>query len=422
LTLAQHHGLDADRGDLLSLLPTDDLRLDLLLVMHAARKLGFDATPLEGDFEHLPEVPRPNIVRFRDDAFAVLYEIDERSTLVGDPATGTVARLSKEEFERRWTGDAVQLDADAGRLAQTRAILAARRSPNARLLRDLGISPRAPRRWLFPPVLVATLAALTGQKSGVLLALASCVLLSTLSFAYAADCRSCKKGAALAGALPVAALGMIGYATLFALGRFAPGSSLLSLGVAAAAGVHVGLMAQLARARVVCVPCLLTAICAWTAAGLTVAVAPLTLAIAVAGSVAALAATHLGRRLFELEVAANSLAVARRVAAEPAPTDGKIAIVVYKRANCPVCAYYEASVRPTLEEALGERVIFDEREPGRAPLVTPLLVVRGAASFAFIGLSTETGCDAVLRAAELAAQPEAAALAAVGALAVVVSA
>jgi hypothetical protein len=212
---------------------------------------------------------------------------------------------------------------------------------------------------------------------------------------------------------------MIGYAALLALARFAPGSTLLPLGAAAAAGVHVGLVAQLARARVACAPCLLTALCAWTAAALTVGVAPVTVAIAVGSCVAALAATHLGRRLFELEVAANSLALARRVAAEPPPPDGKIALVVYKRPSCPVCAYYEASVRPTLEEALGERVIFDEREPQGAPVATPLVLVRGAASVAFIGLSTETGCDAVLRAAELAAQPEAAALAAVGALAVV---
>src|SRR5262249_24904253 len=137
-------------------------------------------------------VPRPNIVRFQSDAFAVLYEIDERSTLVGDPATGGVLRLSKEEFEQRWTGDAVQLEADAERLAQTRAGLVAQRSLRARLLRGLGIAPRVPRRWLFLPVVAAALGALAVRLTPALGALAACLVLSAVSFAYAADCRSCK--------------------------------------------------------------------------------------------------------------------------------------------------------------------------------------------------------------------------------------
>src|SRR5690242_9232728 len=68
----------------------------------------------EGDFEHLPEVPRPNIVTFRRTGnqsvdFMVLYEIDKDSTVIGNTTTGAIQQLSKEDFCSRWNGDAVQI-------------------------------------------------------------------------------------------------------------------------------------------------------------------------------------------------------------------------------------------------------------------------------------------------------------------------
>jgi hypothetical protein len=420
--IARHHGLEVGFADLASLLPTDDLRLDLMLLLHAARALGFEATPLEGGYDELPEVPRPNIVLFRSPGdgaiplFRVLYEIDARSALVGNPSTGQNERLSRDEFSQCWTGDAVQLDPIPERLEASRARFAERRSVVARFARALGIRPLAPRRWAFPPVAAAAVAAVvaglhpgsTPATAVALAAVGACLILSTGQAIYSTACRACTRGAALAGALPVAAIGAALYAALLAVRLLAPTSPLWPLGLAAAAGVHLALVGVLARARLACLPCIATALLAWTATALVAASGSATLSvrmapIAAAGCGLALLATRHARRAFRLAVDDNSHALARRVIAEAAPpSDGSVHLVVYKRPDCPLCAFYEASVRPALEQQFDGQLSIEEREASGGPTETPLIVIRGRTDFVLFGLAPETGYATIARAIELA--------------------
>src|SRR5260370_35247953 len=63
-SVAQHYGLPLSLSGISALLGADFLRLDMLSILFAGRKLGFELLPLEGAFHHLPEVPRPCIVAF----------------------------------------------------------------------------------------------------------------------------------------------------------------------------------------------------------------------------------------------------------------------------------------------------------------------------------------------------------------------
>jgi len=63
-TIALHYGLPLSLRDIRQLLGFE-LHNDMFHLLFACRRCGFDVVPLEGDFEHLPEVPRPNIVAFR---------------------------------------------------------------------------------------------------------------------------------------------------------------------------------------------------------------------------------------------------------------------------------------------------------------------------------------------------------------------
>ena len=63
-------------------------------MLFAARKLGFQAVPLEGAYEDLPDVTCPSIVLFRKPdqeqmEFRILFDINPESALVATsrPAT-----------------------------------------------------------------------------------------------------------------------------------------------------------------------------------------------------------------------------------------------------------------------------------------------------------------------------------------------
>src|SRR5712691_10824106 len=101
-TIARHYGLPLSLRDIRQILGIE-LHNDMFHLLFACRRCGFDVVPLEGDFEHLPEVPRPNIVTFRRTEnhsvdFMVLYEIDKDSVVIGNTATGAIQQLSKEDF------------------------------------------------------------------------------------------------------------------------------------------------------------------------------------------------------------------------------------------------------------------------------------------------------------------------------------
>lgn len=415
-----------------ALLGVDDLRLDVLRFLFACRKLGLEAVPLEGEIEELAEVPRPCVVTLREAAdddvgLRVLHEMDASSVLLTDPENGTVIRLDREAFAARWTGDAIQVLTADSALEALRAQIAELRSPRARLLGALGLSPPSGRSVAFLVGIAVTLGvvgrglASEGAWSGraVIATLGGCLALSLWSLLRGSTCSSCSRTAALAGRLPIAPAGVALYASLLALAMLAKAAPALAIGLWAAVGVHASLLAVLYRARIACFPCIATAALAfgalvllWSGADPQTA---LHVGIGLLSGVVGWFMVREGRRLGALLDEAETHRMVRAVAAEPlALPEGRIRIVVYKQAGCPICAFFTAALRPSLEAELGEQVSFDERDVGDARIVVPLVIVRGTSTVALLGVSPETGFEILKAAIEVALRPNEAGLTALG--------
>jgi hypothetical protein len=174
----------------------------------------------------------------------------------------------------------------------------------------------------------------------------------------------------------------------------------------AATGVHATLLALLYREQLVCRPCVGTAVAAsLAAAAWAVAHPQLVAALAFpAGLIFAWETMRRAHAAFLARAETNGSRLAQAVASEAAPPSGRARVVVYKRPRCPACAYYEAIVRPALDDEFGERIDIDEREAGRQSIITPLVVVRGAAlARTFLGLDPDRGDYEEVRAAVEAA-------------------
>jgi len=61
-SIAHFHGVPLAVPQLRLLLPLDSVDLDEVGLLVASRQLGFDSVPLEGEYDDLPAVARPNIL------------------------------------------------------------------------------------------------------------------------------------------------------------------------------------------------------------------------------------------------------------------------------------------------------------------------------------------------------------------------
>jgi hypothetical protein len=410
--VARHHGFALDASGVASLAGAD-LPDDLFHLLFAARRCGFDVVPLEGDWEHLPEVSRPNVIVMRGDdeqpRFCVLHEIDADSALVDECDGAGAARLDRDAFVARWTGDAIQIE--PARLDDARARLRDARDPILKLKRVLGLPPSPARGRAFLPAaaLALALAATAATRASgpwgtlVVAALAACLVLSLWSALLPTACRSCSRTAALVGGLPVAWLGVALYAAL--LGVPLPATA-MALALGAAVGAHLALLTLLWRGRIACAPCLATAACAIVAASPFIfSAAPAwRLAATPVGYALTLFIAGVARRRAHETLDAGSRALALQVADEPRTiAPGRAHVVVYKRADCPQCALFDAALRPALEEELGESITVEERDAAGASTVTPLVVACGAVTrVALLGLPSEDAYERLRAAVERA--------------------
>jgi hypothetical protein len=233
------------------------------------------------------------------------------------------------------------------------------------------------------------------------------------------SCTRCARARELAGALPFERIGALFYTALLALESATPAAVAPLL--AAAAGAHATLLRTLAREKILCVPCALTALSAFAALALTAVRTPwpIALVLAVAGALTTAYLLPWSRRVER----ASSMLAAREVAlawlreASPVPA-GQVRVVVWKRKGCPACLVYEAVLRPALEQDYAGTVVVDEIDADALPIGTPLILVAGGARILFVSLPGN-GDDYTLlqRAVEAASAPSA--LADLGALAIV---
>lgn len=92
---------------------TDKKGTNVLGLLEAAEKLGFEAKGVRGDFESLFLIPKPTIahviVREVLHHYVVIYEVTKAHIKIMDPADGKMHKKTHEEFKKEWTGVLVLL-------------------------------------------------------------------------------------------------------------------------------------------------------------------------------------------------------------------------------------------------------------------------------------------------------------------------
>ncbi len=92
---------------------TDKKGTNVLGLLEAAEKLGFEAKGVRGDFESLFKIPKPAIahviVKKVLHHYVVIYEVTNTHIKIMDPGDGKMHLKTHEEFKKEWTGVLVLL-------------------------------------------------------------------------------------------------------------------------------------------------------------------------------------------------------------------------------------------------------------------------------------------------------------------------
>ncbi len=87
---------------------TDKKGTNVLGLIEAAQKLGFEAKGVRGDLDSLYKIPKPAIahiiVKERLHHYVVIYKIDKTHITVMDPGTGKMTKKTITAFKKEWTG------------------------------------------------------------------------------------------------------------------------------------------------------------------------------------------------------------------------------------------------------------------------------------------------------------------------------
>lgn len=107
-SISAHYGLQYPIARIRQLASTDKKGTNVLGMIEAAQKLGFQAKGVRGTMDSLEKIPKPTIahiiVKEVLHHFVVIYEVTKTHITVMDPGTGTMEKKTREEFEKEWTG------------------------------------------------------------------------------------------------------------------------------------------------------------------------------------------------------------------------------------------------------------------------------------------------------------------------------
>ena len=79
-------------------------------ITHAATELGLAARALKVSLRNLTQMPLPAVIHWQGNHWMVLLDVAPKIVRVADPATGTVRRIPRAEFEQNWSGYAALFD------------------------------------------------------------------------------------------------------------------------------------------------------------------------------------------------------------------------------------------------------------------------------------------------------------------------
>ena len=115
-SIAKFYGSDFSLAHLRELAKTDKEGTTALVIVKAAKEMGFETRAIQADMSlfDMDDVPYPFIVHVNKDGkiqhYYVVYKVLKNAILIGDPDPSVkVTRLSKEKFAEDWTGVAIFL-------------------------------------------------------------------------------------------------------------------------------------------------------------------------------------------------------------------------------------------------------------------------------------------------------------------------
>ena len=107
-SVASHYKLNLPVARIRQLAGTDKKGTNVLGMIEAAQKLGFEAKGVKGAFESLFKIPKPSIahviVKEVLHHFVVIYKTTTKYIEIMDPADGQIHRKTYDEFKKEWTG------------------------------------------------------------------------------------------------------------------------------------------------------------------------------------------------------------------------------------------------------------------------------------------------------------------------------
>src|SRR5262249_21123515 len=82
----------------------------LKALTHAATELGLASRALKVSLRNLAQMPLPAIIHWQGNHWMVLIDVTADVVRCADPASGTVRRIPRQEFEQKWSGYAALFD------------------------------------------------------------------------------------------------------------------------------------------------------------------------------------------------------------------------------------------------------------------------------------------------------------------------
>ncbi|QLE00940.1 peptidase domain-containing ABC transporter [Galbibacter sp. BG1] len=112
-SVAAHYKLQIPISRIRQYAGTDKKGTNVLGLLEAAQKLGFEAKGVRGDFNSLSKIPKPTIahivVKEQLHHYIVIYEVTKSYVKIMDPGDGRIHKKTHDEFKKEWTGILVLL-------------------------------------------------------------------------------------------------------------------------------------------------------------------------------------------------------------------------------------------------------------------------------------------------------------------------
>ncbi|MEH6657818.1 peptidase domain-containing ABC transporter [Leeuwenhoekiella marinoflava] len=107
-SIGNHYGINLPIARIRQLANTDKKGTNVLGMIEAAEKMGFDAKGVRGDADALAKIPLPAVahvvIKQQLHHYVVIYKADKKGLEVMDPAEGKIKKYTYGEFKEIWTG------------------------------------------------------------------------------------------------------------------------------------------------------------------------------------------------------------------------------------------------------------------------------------------------------------------------------